>query len=499
MLRREYHAKDSDMAEKDRFVQQRINSLKEWKANAMTQLQFLFQKLRIAVPVSELQSCQKKLEMETQKTSDYSARNAKLVDQVSKLQKQIRENDEADEKLKAVKEDKEVVEQEFFIVKKRLEDLDPVYKWENAIYQKIANMLKRAQVSPLQAFEAFDADKNGTLCKQEFIDALEQKMRLYDMSHHEMSRLFDSLDANGDGKVDYHEFVRKLQQYGVRNLGRDEFILYQLAKTMQKINMSMADFFGMVDKQERGYISREDFIETFNHIKGQSGLKLNEAELNSFIDNFWRDNTAGIDYKGFLRIFAKYEIRVADEAKAKRGPGQRVVIKDATVRLRKHIFDELKVCLDHAGQTINDLFKMVDADQSFGLSIDELFGAFQEMQLNVTRAQTEQIFASIDFDGDGELSIGELIASFRDTTMSEEHILVQRNQAEQQDLQEAQDHVYLYSLGDNMGVPDGEAKQIQMKNRISQLEARERFLQKQYAQQKDIVRQTETHYHQLKI
>lgn len=36
MLRREYHAKDSDMAEKDRFVQERINSLKEWKANAMT-------------------------------------------------------------------------------------------------------------------------------------------------------------------------------------------------------------------------------------------------------------------------------------------------------------------------------------------------------------------------------------------------------------------------------------------------------------------------------
>ena len=30
MLRREYHAKDSDMAEKDRFVQDRINSLKEW-------------------------------------------------------------------------------------------------------------------------------------------------------------------------------------------------------------------------------------------------------------------------------------------------------------------------------------------------------------------------------------------------------------------------------------------------------------------------------------
>ena len=64
MLRREYHAKDSDMAEKDRFVQDRINSLKEWKANAMTQLQFLFEKLRIAVPLSDLQEAHRKLEIE---------------------------------------------------------------------------------------------------------------------------------------------------------------------------------------------------------------------------------------------------------------------------------------------------------------------------------------------------------------------------------------------------------------------------------------------------
>ena len=38
MIRREFHAKDSEMADKDKFVQERINSLKEWKANAMTQL-----------------------------------------------------------------------------------------------------------------------------------------------------------------------------------------------------------------------------------------------------------------------------------------------------------------------------------------------------------------------------------------------------------------------------------------------------------------------------
>ena len=80
MLRREYHAKDTDMAEKDRFVQERINSLKQWKASAMTQLDFLFQKLRIAVPLSDLQAAHKKLEVEKQRTNDFSLRNAKLAE-----------------------------------------------------------------------------------------------------------------------------------------------------------------------------------------------------------------------------------------------------------------------------------------------------------------------------------------------------------------------------------------------------------------------------------
>lgn len=34
-LRRDYHNKEGDLAEKDRYVQQRINMLKEWKAKAI--------------------------------------------------------------------------------------------------------------------------------------------------------------------------------------------------------------------------------------------------------------------------------------------------------------------------------------------------------------------------------------------------------------------------------------------------------------------------------
>ena len=53
-----------------------------------------------------------------------------------------------------------------------------------------------------------------------------------DLTDREMNMIWQSLDANNSGNVDYKEFVRKLEQYGVKNLGRNENILYQLAKAM---------------------------------------------------------------------------------------------------------------------------------------------------------------------------------------------------------------------------------------------------------------------------
>lgn len=35
LLSREYHAKDGDLADKDVFVQMRVNSLKKWKTEAL--------------------------------------------------------------------------------------------------------------------------------------------------------------------------------------------------------------------------------------------------------------------------------------------------------------------------------------------------------------------------------------------------------------------------------------------------------------------------------
>ena len=136
------------MGEKDRFVQQRINSLKEWKARALQQIKFLFTKLRLAVPRTEFEGVQGENEIFRQKNADYIERNSKLAERVSKLQTQVRENMEAEEKMRNLQEGKDDLENEYEVIRKRLEQVDPQFKWENAIFNKLVAILKRHRVSP---------------------------------------------------------------------------------------------------------------------------------------------------------------------------------------------------------------------------------------------------------------------------------------------------------------------------------------------------------------
>jgi len=66
--------------------------------------------------------------------------------------------------------------------------------------------------------------------------------------------------------------------------------------------MKWNDVFELMDKEGNGTISREEFKDIFKNLN----LKISEADIDKFIDLFWKDKVGGIDYKEFLRIFNRY-------------------------------------------------------------------------------------------------------------------------------------------------------------------------------------------------
>jgi hypothetical protein len=86
LLRRDYHSREEDLADKDVHVQTRINELKKWKAKAIQQIKFLFTKLRMAVPLTEYQGIQSENDLLKQRNADYIDRNSRLAERVARLQ-----------------------------------------------------------------------------------------------------------------------------------------------------------------------------------------------------------------------------------------------------------------------------------------------------------------------------------------------------------------------------------------------------------------------------
>jgi Ca2+-binding EF-hand superfamily protein len=127
-------------------------------------------------------------------------------------------------------------------------------------------VLKRAKISVKATFEEFDVNGDGDINKGEFIDAL-RKLRITDLSQMQVDALWNSLDSDHSGAIDYREFVRKLERYGVKSRAPHEDIIYQMIEAAHKARIkSMADFFKVIDAEGTGLVTRQNFKDIFNSL-----------------------------------------------------------------------------------------------------------------------------------------------------------------------------------------------------------------------------------------
>ena len=71
-----------------------------------------------------------------------------------------------------------------------------------------------------------------------------------------------------------------------------------------------------------------------------------------------------------------------------------------------------------------DLFKRVDKDGSNEIDVDELETAFKNMRIELSKLEVHQIFDSMDFDGDKQLSMPELISDFFHFVKTDLNVLI---------------------------------------------------------------------------
>jgi calcium-dependent protein kinase len=146
----------------------------------------------------------------------------------------------------------------------------------------IASRLDENEIINLKKyFEAFDKCKDGQITFEELKQGLTQ-LKSNKLTENDLKELFNLIDADKNGKIDYTEF---------------------LAATIQKYNYlrneRLFETFCMFDKDNSGQITKDEILKALNADKNQ------EKEIEKYINAVDKNGDGKVDYKEFLQLMGQ--------------------------------------------------------------------------------------------------------------------------------------------------------------------------------------------------
>lgn len=129
------------------------------------------------------------------------------------------------------------------------------------------------------AFEMFDKDKDGTITAKELANVL--KTLNQEPSDAELREMISEVDVNGDGRIDFEEFVILMNRRSKEVDSEEEVI----------------NAFRVFDKEGGGMISAVEL----RHIMTTLGDRLTEEEVEEMIREADVDGDGYINYDEFVR------------------------------------------------------------------------------------------------------------------------------------------------------------------------------------------------------
>lgn len=214
-----------------------LENLLSWKEEASEKLKILLERGRQSVSLEDHKAVKTELELIQEKYANLKLKEAELVSHLSKRQSVEREFNDQTENIRRLEDELSSAEIEIEVLQLRLNQVDPIYKKYHIIFKRLAKTMKEKNISPIQVFEMFDKNKDGNLQMNE-MDRAFQSMGI-STSTNEKEVLYMFLDLDGNGSIDYREFIRKLKRSGVAVRSKEEEIVNRLWTSITKSNLTL--------------------------------------------------------------------------------------------------------------------------------------------------------------------------------------------------------------------------------------------------------------------
>ena len=269
-----------------------------------------------------------------------------------------------------------------------------------------------------QTFAEMDRNRNGTIDKAEFQEAM-LNLRV-DLPRSEVALLFDRFDTNRNG-LDYVEFM-DLLGYGsgvavddnkaVSGVKINPQLRDDTDAILSRIRMKLEDYLGPgassarriketfaeIDRDRNGSIDKVEFQQAMDTLR----VNLTSQDVRLLFDRF--DSTGrGLDYREFMDLIGfqtsspRHSYRSdMSESKASNSPPQLKDDTDAILsRIRRKLEDYLGPGSSSAHR-IKEVFAEIDRDRSGTIDKVEFTQAMDTLRVNVTPSEVRQLFERFD-------------------------------------------------------------------------------------------------------
>jgi Ca2+-binding EF-hand superfamily protein len=382
-----------DSSQREYELIERLNGLLEWKAEATEKLQIMLERAKGSCAKELLENAQSKVNLLQNKLANSQMREAELEKQVSQLRGAEREKEDLKVKVKEMEDEEAGTETEMEILQMRLAAIDPIYKRYTLIFKKIASILRNNKLTSLQLFQAYDVDKNNTLSKMEFTNALKSMGII--LTSDEAETFFLFMDLDGQGTVDYKEFARKLKRMGVVMRSREEELVFKLWETITQGGLTLEQAFEVIDKDKDNLISYKDMVEAFDQI----GLGVNPKDIAELFKAADITGDGKISSAEFIYLFKKYT-KLQNETNP----------SDTVLDWKFEIMSRLDKVAEAKKTSLDTIYAGFDADNDGKVTLDEFNRIFKQMEVKIPRKELEKLFYAIDLNRSGFISFPEFQA-----------------------------------------------------------------------------------------
>ncbi|KAJ2146345.1 Calmodulin [Coemansia sp. RSA 678] len=131
------------------------------------------------------------------------------------------------------------------------------------------------------AFAIFDKNNDGMISKEEL--GVLMRSLSHNPTDEEISKMINEIDENGDGKIDFSEFIAMMARQPMSADGHEDEIM---------------EAFRVFDKNGDGVISAQEL----RHVMTSLGEKLTDAEIEEMIREADVDGDGQINYEEFAKM-----------------------------------------------------------------------------------------------------------------------------------------------------------------------------------------------------